>query len=91
MIPFLERNGFTVRVEESTAIYTDSDYLATVDLILQIVTMSTVEKDEFAGLLFDLSLMELCPVVHATSRSWPGENQSALGGHKSSRSLKSAP
>ncbi len=50
MIPFLERNGFTVRVEESTAVYTDYDYLATVDLILQIVTMSTIEKDEFAGL-----------------------------------------
>ncbi len=50
MIPFLERNGFTVRVEESSAIYTDADYLATVDLILQIVTMSSIENEEFAGL-----------------------------------------
>jgi type 1 glutamine amidotransferase len=29
MIPFLERNGFTVRVEESPAVYMDADYLST--------------------------------------------------------------
>jgi type 1 glutamine amidotransferase len=49
-IPFLERNGFEVRIEESPAVYTDDDYLATVDLVLQINTMATIEKDEFAGL-----------------------------------------
>jgi uncharacterized protein len=49
-IPFLESNGFAVRVEEGSTIYTDADYLATVDLIVQINTMSTIEKDEFAGL-----------------------------------------
>ncbi|MCU1597273.1 MAG: hypothetical protein JWQ47_1012, partial [Glaciihabitans sp.] len=49
-IPFLESNGFTVRVEEGSTIYTDADYLATVDLIVQVNTMSTIEKDEFAGL-----------------------------------------
>lgn len=50
MIPFLQRNGFSVRVEESTAIYADVDYLAGVDLIVQVVTMSTIQKDDFAGL-----------------------------------------
>jgi type 1 glutamine amidotransferase len=49
-IPFLEQNGFAVRIEDSTAIYTDADYLATVDLIVQVNTMNTIEKDEFAGL-----------------------------------------
>jgi uncharacterized protein len=49
-IPFLESNGFDVRVEESPAIYADTDYLPTVDLIVQNVTMSTIEPDECAGL-----------------------------------------
>jgi len=49
-IPFLENNGFDVRVEDSPAIYADADYLPTVDVILQNVTMSTIEPDEFAGL-----------------------------------------
>jgi type 1 glutamine amidotransferase len=49
-IPFLESNGFTVRVEEGSTVYTDTDYLATVDLIVQVNTMSEITKDEFAGL-----------------------------------------
>jgi type 1 glutamine amidotransferase len=49
-IPFLEANGFTVRVEDGTAVYTDADYLDTVDLIVQINTMNTIEPEEFAGL-----------------------------------------
>jgi hypothetical protein len=49
-IPFLERNGFEVRVEEGTAVYADAAYLATVDLIVQVNTMSTIEPEEFAGL-----------------------------------------
>lgn len=49
-IPFLEANGFVVRVEDGTTIYTDADYLDTVDLIVQINTMSTIEPEEFAGL-----------------------------------------
>nr|WP_246315770.1 ThuA domain-containing protein [Kineococcus aurantiacus] len=60
-IPHLEANGFTVRVEDlgtefgssSTAtpkIYTDAEYLATVDLIVQCNTMNTIEKEEFEGL-----------------------------------------
>jgi type 1 glutamine amidotransferase len=49
-IPFLEANGFEVRIEDGTSIYTDADYLDTVDLIVQINTMNTIEPEEFAGL-----------------------------------------
>jgi type 1 glutamine amidotransferase len=49
-LPFLEENGFTVRVEESPAVYADAEYMATVDLVVQTNTMSTIEKAEFEGL-----------------------------------------
>ncbi len=49
-IPHLVDNGFAVRVEDSPEIYADSDYLAGVDLIMQCVTMSTIERDQLAGL-----------------------------------------
>jgi type 1 glutamine amidotransferase len=49
-IPFLEDNGFEVRVEESPAVYADADYMATVDLIVQTNTMNTIESGEFQGL-----------------------------------------
>jgi type 1 glutamine amidotransferase len=49
-IPYLKEQGFDVRVEDSTAVYADTDYLAGVDLILQCVTMSTIEPEEFRGL-----------------------------------------
>ncbi|WP_313540832.1 ThuA domain-containing protein [Leifsonia aquatica] len=49
-IPFLEANGFTVRVEDSTAVYADEPFMDTVDLIVQINTMSTIEPGELAGL-----------------------------------------
>ncbi len=49
-IPFLERNGFAVRVEGSPAVYADEAFMADVDLIVQTNTMSTIEKDEFEGL-----------------------------------------
>jgi type 1 glutamine amidotransferase len=49
-IPFLEEHGFEVRIENGTTIYRDADYLDTVDLIVQINTMSTIEPDELAGL-----------------------------------------
>mgnify|MGYP003677767301 CR=1 FL=1 len=49
-IPFLEANGFEVRVEESTAVYADAGVLAATDLIVQSNTMSSIEADEFAGL-----------------------------------------
>ncbi|MET4781135.1 ThuA domain-containing protein [Glaciihabitans sp. UYNi722] len=49
-LPFLEANGFTVRIEESPAIYADADHMATVDLIVQTNTMNTIEREEFEGL-----------------------------------------
>ena len=49
-IPFLEANGYSVRVEESPAIYADADYLSTVDLIQQTNTMNVITREEFAGL-----------------------------------------
>src|SRR5699024_3695176 len=49
-IPFLEENGFTVRIEESPAVYADAEYMASVDLILQCNTMSTIERPQFEGL-----------------------------------------
>jgi len=51
VIPFLEANGFELRVEESTAVYADPDYMAGVDLIVQTNTMSTIADDELAGLI----------------------------------------
>jgi type 1 glutamine amidotransferase len=50
-IPFLEANGFAVRVEEGTAIYADADHMRTVDLIVQVNTMNTIEPAELAGLI----------------------------------------
>jgi len=49
-IPFLKENGYDVRVEESPKVYADSAYMSGVDLIVQCMTMSTIEKDEFEGL-----------------------------------------
>ena len=49
-IPFLQQHGFEVRIEDGTAVYRDAAYLDTVDLIVQINTMSTIEPDELAGL-----------------------------------------
>lgn len=49
-IPYLKDNGYDVRVEESPKVYADAEYMAGVDLIMQCMTMSTIEKDEFAGL-----------------------------------------
>jgi hypothetical protein len=49
-IPHLEEHGFEVRVEDSPAVYADADYLSGVDLIMQSMTMSTIEPDQFLGL-----------------------------------------
>lgn len=50
-LPFLAENGYEVRVEESTAVYADADYLAGVDVVVQTVTMSTIEPAELSGLI----------------------------------------
>lgn len=49
-IPFLELHRFDVRVESSPALYADANYMATVDLIVQTNTMSTIKPEEFTGL-----------------------------------------
>jgi hypothetical protein len=50
-LPFLEREGFVVRVEESPEVYADAEVMAGVDLVVQCVTMSTIEPDQLAGLV----------------------------------------
>jgi type 1 glutamine amidotransferase len=50
-LPFLTEQGYRTRVEDSTKVYADADYLATVDLIVQVVTMSRIEADELKGLM----------------------------------------
>lgn len=49
-VPFLRAHGYDVRIEESPAVYADADAMAATDLIVQCVTMSTIERDEVAGL-----------------------------------------
>ena len=49
-IPFLEENGFTVEVHDSASIYANAEVMAGVDLVVQCNTMTTIEKDEIAGL-----------------------------------------
>jgi uncharacterized protein len=49
-LPFLRDQGYDVQVEESPAVYADSDTMASTDLIVQSMTMSTIERDAVAGL-----------------------------------------
>ena len=49
-IPFLEANGYDVRVEESPAVYADAEAMAGVDLIVQSVTMSEITHEQVMGL-----------------------------------------
>ncbi|MBI4944410.1 MAG: ThuA domain-containing protein [Actinobacteria bacterium] len=49
-LPFLEARGFRVDVHDSPAPYADAGYMAGVDLVVQCMTMSTIEPDELAGL-----------------------------------------
>ncbi len=48
--PFLADQGFEVRVEDSPAVYAEAEVMAGIDVILQCVTMSSIEPAEFAGL-----------------------------------------
>ena len=50
-IPFLESSGYAVHVENSTAIYANDDFMATVDVIVQVNTMNTIADDELRGLI----------------------------------------
>lgn len=49
-IPFLQDQGFEVRVEESNEIYADTGVMEGTDLIVQSVTMSEISAAALAGL-----------------------------------------
>ncbi|MDR6166966.1 hypothetical protein A9Z40_01415 [Microbacterium arborescens] len=49
-VPFLEENGFEVRIEEDNEVYTDRETMERTDLIVQSVTMSKISREAFAGL-----------------------------------------
>ena len=49
-LPFLREHGFDVRVEGGTAVYADEGFMDTVDLVVQVNTMNTIETEEFRGL-----------------------------------------
>ncbi|HEV7950843.1 MAG TPA: ThuA domain-containing protein [Glaciihabitans sp.] len=49
-IPFLEDNGYTVRIEDSPAVYADAESMAATDLIVQSVTMSEASREQVMGL-----------------------------------------
>jgi uncharacterized protein len=50
-IPYLKEHGFAVTVADSPAPYADPDLMGGIDLIVQCMTMSTIEKDQLAGLI----------------------------------------
>lgn len=54
-IPFLAEHGYDVRVEETTAVYADVDYLAGVDVVVQTNTMNTIADEELRGLIAAVS------------------------------------
>jgi hypothetical protein len=49
-LPFLERHGYAVRVEESTEIYADAAEMARADLVVQCITMSEITHEQVSGL-----------------------------------------
>lgn len=49
-IPFLTEHGYDVRVEDSPALYADEEVMRSVDLIVQCVTMSGIEREQVQGL-----------------------------------------
>jgi uncharacterized protein len=50
-IPHLKGQGFAVTVADSPAPYADPDLMGGIDLIVQCMTMSTIEKDQLQGLI----------------------------------------
>ncbi|GAA1855377.1 ThuA domain-containing protein [Microbacterium koreense] len=50
LIPFLEERGYRVEVSESTRVYADPRAMAETDLVLQCITMSSIEDDAMRGL-----------------------------------------
>ena len=50
-VPWLIEQGFEVRVDSTLDVYTESSYMASLDLIIQIMTMSEISKEQEKGLL----------------------------------------
>ena len=52
IVPWLESQGFEVRVSDTLEVYTDQDYMMNeVDLIVQIWTQGTISREQVNGLL----------------------------------------
>jgi hypothetical protein len=49
-LPFLEAQGFDVRVEGDNAVYADVEEMARTDLVVQCVTMSDISREALEGL-----------------------------------------
>lgn len=49
-LPFLTQSGYEYEIFDSPAVYADQDVMAATDLIVQCMTMSTIEKDQVMGL-----------------------------------------
>jgi type 1 glutamine amidotransferase len=49
-LPFLERHGYAIRIEESTEVYADAAEMGRTDLIVQCVTMSEISRVQLSGL-----------------------------------------
>ena len=49
--PFLQASGYDVRVTDTLDVYLEKDYLESLDLIVPVWTMSTITKEQEAGLL----------------------------------------
>jgi hypothetical protein len=49
--PILEKDGFEVRVTDTLDVYTEKDYMESLNLIVPIWTMSTITKEQATGLL----------------------------------------
>jgi len=49
-LPFLERSGYTVRIEEKTDVYADADAMAGTDLVVQCISMSEITSEQLSGL-----------------------------------------
>src|SRR5579864_662214 len=49
-IPFLQSNGFAIRIEGSPSVYADAAFMQSVDLIVQCNTMATIDAASLNGL-----------------------------------------
>lgn len=50
-VPWLKSNGFNVIVTDSLNLYADSNFMSTIDLVIQVYTMSEISKEQEKGLL----------------------------------------